>query len=444
MLSLYSNARLGRSPISGKDWVEEKVATRETTCHNGGNDFGECMSDSGEAMWRDRFVLWRPVLGLAAVQGSIILSWVIYRAYLAKFLTQLGFPENFATTLLLIENILALALEPLMGGLSDRVKYWVGTRFPLISVGVILSSALFIAIPGSVALGTPTGLLRWVLPSLAIAWALAMTVFRAPVMALLMYYASASELPKAVSVMMLVGGTLGAIAPFSNQFLLNLGPAISFATGSIVMLAAVKVLRALHPPEPPAVLMPHHRIPLNSLVFGLAAIMGVSLGITWGLRFLSGALSQAVVIPFPHANIKLVSFLFGLTVAVGALPAGVVAARWGNSRAILFGIAAMVGCLLAIGFVPFAAGILVAIVGLVAAFSIVNNGAIPFVFEAVPPHRVGLGIGTYFGTLGAALSLFSPLFGTVPMNAGTQATCSAIAFLIAGIFVVFNALRVSH
>jgi Na+/melibiose symporter-like transporter len=128
------------------------------------------MNDSGDSMWRERFVLWRPVLGLAAVQGSIILSWVIYRAYLPKLLTQVGFPETLAAKLLLIEMILAIALEPLMGGLSDQVKYWVGTRFPFISLGVILSSALFIAIPASVAFGTPSGVMRWILPCLAISF----------------------------------------------------------------------------------------------------------------------------------------------------------------------------------------------------------------------------------------------------------------------------------
>ncbi len=128
------------------------------------------MSDSGNSRWQEHFILWRPVVGLAVVQGSIVLSWVIYRAYLGKLLTQWGFPESLADTILLVETLLAIVLEPLMGGLSDRLKHWMGTRFPLISLGVILSSALFIAIPASVAFGTPTGAIRWILPSLAVAW----------------------------------------------------------------------------------------------------------------------------------------------------------------------------------------------------------------------------------------------------------------------------------
>lgn len=393
-------------------------------------------------MWRERFVLWRPVLGLAAVQGSIILSWVIYRAYLPKLLTQFGFPESLAAKLLLIEMILAIALEPLMGGLSDRVKYWVGTRFPFISLGVILSSALFIAIPASVAFGTPSGVMRWILPSLAIGWALAMTIFRSPVMALLMYYAAVPELPRAISVLVLVAGTMGAIAPFSSQFLLSLGPGITFAAGSILLLVAVKVLRALHPPEPPTSPATDAVVPLTSLLLGLASIVGVSVGIAWGFRFLSMALSQSIVIPLPDVNLKIFTFIFGLAVAMGSIPAGIVAAKWGNSRLILFGVTAIVCFLLLMGFVPNAVAIAVAIFGLVATFSLVNNGAIPFVFEAVPPHRAGLGMGTYFGSLGAASSLFEPLFGSISTHAATQVTFSAIAFLIAGLSVAFNSLRI--
>jgi MFS family permease len=400
------------------------------------------MSDSGDSRWRDRFVLWRPVLGLAAVQGSITLSWVIYRTYLPKLLTQLGFPEVLAARLLLIELILAIALEPLMGGLSDRVRYWVGSRFPFISLGVILSSALFIAIPASVAVGNLNSTVRWILPSLAVAWALAMTIFRSPVMVLLSQYAAPPELPRAASVLVLVGGTLGAIAPFSSQFLLSLGPGITFATGSIILLVAVKVLRSLHPPEPPSSPATDTAVPFTSLLLGLMSIVGVSLGLSWGFRFLSVALSQSIIIPLPEVNLKIFTSIVSLVVAIGAIPAGIVGSRWGNSRTILIGIAATVSFLLLMGFVPYSMAIVLAIVGLIAAFSLVNNSAIPFIFGAIPPHRIGLGIGTYFGSSGAASSLFNPLFGSLSTQASTQATYSAIAFLIAGISVAFNALRV--
>jgi hypothetical protein len=67
-------------------------------------------------------VLWLQVSGLAAVQGAITLSWVIYRLYLDKLLVQFGFTAALAATLLVTENLLAAFMEPVMGGLSDRAK----------------------------------------------------------------------------------------------------------------------------------------------------------------------------------------------------------------------------------------------------------------------------------------------------------------------------------
>ncbi|PSN17205.1 MFS transporter, partial [filamentous cyanobacterium CCP5] len=154
-------------------------------------------------------VLWGQVWGLAAVQGAITLTWVIYNLYLVELLSGLGFPAALATGLLIIENLLAMVMEPLMGAFSDRLQHNVGTQFPLISLGVILAAGLFLAIPTVLFWGQGP-LLRWLLPLLMVAWALAMTVFRSPALSLLGRYAFRTNLPQAASVLTLVGGVTGA------------------------------------------------------------------------------------------------------------------------------------------------------------------------------------------------------------------------------------------
>ncbi len=52
-------------------------------------------------------VLWLQVSGLAAVQGAITLSWIVYRLYLPQLFGQFGFPQEFAATVLIVENVLA-------------------------------------------------------------------------------------------------------------------------------------------------------------------------------------------------------------------------------------------------------------------------------------------------------------------------------------------------
>jgi Na+/melibiose symporter-like transporter len=57
-----------------------------------------------------------------------------------------------------------MTIEPFAGWLSDKQRHWMGTRFPLIVAGTILSSVLFIAIPAIFIFGNPVSPLRWMLP----------------------------------------------------------------------------------------------------------------------------------------------------------------------------------------------------------------------------------------------------------------------------------------
>ncbi|NJO43493.1 MAG: hypothetical protein HC865_23650 [Cyanobacteria bacterium RU_5_0] len=52
---------------------------------------------------------------------------------LSQLLEQVGLLSQVALMLLMVETLLAVALEPIMGGLSDRAPHWMGTRFPFIS-----------------------------------------------------------------------------------------------------------------------------------------------------------------------------------------------------------------------------------------------------------------------------------------------------------------------
>jgi len=55
-------------------------------------------------------------LRLGRGAGAITLTWVIYNLYLPQLLGQFGFPKQLAVGLLILENALAVVMEPLMGG----------------------------------------------------------------------------------------------------------------------------------------------------------------------------------------------------------------------------------------------------------------------------------------------------------------------------------------
>jgi MFS family permease len=381
-------------------------------------------------------ILWGQVCGLASVQGAIALTWVIYNLYLVDLLTRLGFPQGLAAGLLVLENLLAMVMEPLMGTFSDRLQHRVGTRFPLVSLGMVLSAGCFIIIP-TVLFWGQGATLRWALPVVLVAWALAMTIFRSPAMSLLGRYAFRTQLPQAASVLTLVGGVAGATGPLANQFILGLGPIAAFAIGSGVLLGAALALRWVGPNaavESTAAAPPTS--PLSALPWGgLALVFGAGAGVTLGFRLVMGSFPAVLKAQVPDANVGLVMGSIFVALAATALPAGAIATRLGNRRTMVGGLAAMALVAAAVVTIQnLVLGILLALL-FGAAFSLVSNGTIPFALAMVPPDKAGLGTGVYFSGGALAASLFGSLLGGGRVAPGPGALLGALAFLLAGICV---------
>lgn len=400
------------------------------------------------AVSRSAPVLWGQVCGLATVQGAISLAWVIYNLYLGKLLTDLGFAPGLATGLLILENILAVAMEPLMGSFSDRMQQRIGTRFPLISLGVILSAGCFLVLPTVVFWGQGP-LLRWLLPTLLVAWALAMTVFRSPALSLLGRYAIGSQLPQAASVLTLVGGLAAAMGPLANQFILGLGPMVAFTLGSGVLLLATAALRWAGPNASVTTAQEAggaggagdieagevDTVAEAGLPWGnLALIFGAGAAITLGFRLVLGLLPRVLTDQVPTANPAWVMGALFLSLAATALPAGRLGRRLGNRRAMVLGLATMVLVAIAMAAIHSMALGLGLAIAFGAAYSLVANGTLPFALTMVPPHRAGLGTGLFFGGGALAASVFGLVFNPLP-GVGWSSLWGALAFLLAGICV---------
>ena len=390
-------------------------------------------------------VLWLQVFGLAGMQGAITLCWVIYKLYLPKLLVQFGFPAGLVLTLLIIENLLAAIMEPLMGGLSDKTQRWMGTRFPFISVGVVLSSALFILIPAIVIFGKPTLVFRTIFLIAIIIWALAMTVFRSPTMSLLYRYATPAALPLAASLLTLTGGLIGSLQPLTSKIFLGLGPAITFAIGSFVLLLATTILRFINPREMGGEgeegekggmgenLIRHSPLPTPHSLFpnlGLVFLTGAVL--TWGASFFMPTIQKCLIHQLGAEKVPSVMLIIGIGLACAALPAGAIATKLGNNRAMLFGIGAIIPLILMISSAKGVIATVIIIIA-IASFSLIMNGTIPFALSMMPPQRAGLGIGMYFGGVTAGAGLFGLVFPTLnSLTPIITAILGAIAFLIAG------------
>ncbi|MCB0213353.1 MAG: MFS transporter [Anaerolineae bacterium] len=391
-------------------------------------------------------VQWVRVLGLAALHGAITITWIIYNLYMPALLSQFGYSLTLAQSILVFENLLAVVIEPTVGALSDQASRQGDGRFPFITWGVRVAAAAFFVIPFLALVGTPTGIVRWLLPVFLAIWALAMATFRSPSLVLLKRCATNQNLPRAAAIFTVIAGLFAAIRPFSTNFILNLGPMIAFATGSIGLLVSTFALRQLFQKKnsaPASVFEPGEKTNTVSTILGelkpylpmLALVFGTGLGGAWILRFSIATVSQLLATHLPETNITWLMSLFFFLMMFAALPLGVVAAKIGNKKAMLTAIAAaafglgVVGLLSNIFLWPLV--IILVLVGL----SVTTTGAVPFALSVMPSRWAGLGIGTYFGGFTFATSLLHAFIN--PML--ESASPSLVAFLAMGSFLISGA-----
>ena len=387
----------------------------------------------------DRVIIWAKVWGIAATQGAITLCWVIYNLYFPTLLVQFGFSKEFAITLLIVENALEAIVEPLFGAISDRQQTKIGSKIPLISLGIIISSVLFILLPVVAIFTTPTQVWRWTLPGLAVVWAFAMAIFRAPTLSLLGQTAPTNKLPQAASILSLAGGVIGAFRFDAYGFILKLGAGFAFTIGSIALLAAAAMLRWLNPPNLVRLEEAEITQGATSNYFKLTLVCLTGIAIGCSLRFLIPAVSKSLTLVWGETNTKIAMTLFFIGLGVAALPVGKIATKWGNSRGILLGCGLTIIGANLLNLEIFTALALVLIVTVIVGFSFVLNGAIPFVLALINQRKSGLGLGIYFGGLSAGFSFFDVIFKNLINSLPNFNLIGAtVSLLLVGIWIMIS------
>lgn len=378
-------------------------------------------------------VLWRPTAALAGVNAAITLSWIIYRAHLATLLTQAGFPAPFAPTLLLIESILAIAVEPWAGSTSDRMLQQLGGRFYVILMGAGLTALLFAVLPGIAQLLQPNASVNGWFIGLLIVWAIAISMFRSPALALLSNYAAPKQLPLAASLITLAGALAGSMTPLANPWLVSLGMTTTFIVAAVLLFTTIGWLKTAHSSDAefPTNEMLQAASPLR--ISALVRIFGVGLTVT--LAFRTAVELFPKILKAAGMQPPLFMGAIFISLAIGALIAGRWAVRWNNLKVMTAGLGLTAACLtlMTLTHHPIAAALTAIAFGL--SFSLILNGTLPFALTHSSVEHAGLSIGLFFGGAAAANSLYSGILQNL-VSPAMGVGLGILALLIAGFCIM--------
>jgi MFS transporter len=169
------------------------------------------------------------------VQFFFITTWTIYVIYLPKLLAAAGLQANDAIWILMLDQLVFMVMDVVMGVAADRVGRVLGRIGPLIMVATAVSCMAFLLIPHAAFLGraAPAASL-----ALILIWAATSSVLRAPPWVLLSKYAAAPSIPW-MNALLLSGTAIGgALAPYLGVAFRNLDPRLPFAVSSLTLFAA--------------------------------------------------------------------------------------------------------------------------------------------------------------------------------------------------------------
>ncbi|MBE9008441.1 MFS transporter [Fortiea sp. LEGE XX443] len=379
-------------------------------------------------------ILWRQVWGLAALLVAIILSWMAYAFYQPKILQELEFVE-LAGWLGILQGLLSAVIEPLSGGISDRIQQRLGSRLPMISVGVVLAGLIFATVSLLTEHNLPTGI-RWVIPVLMTAWVMAMIIFRSPAIALLTQFVPTTELSQANAILVLVFGTVAAIAPLFNTLLYSMGASITFMLGAIALVLGAYILQLFSPKQafnPP---IHHQQKSATAPTMLLILIFAIGLATGFEVNLLFAIFPPELQTQLPGLQVEIIASEILLVSAIASVPLRDWTADLGANKSMLLGLGSMTGLM---GLTVLNDHYILAIALILAfgiSFSLVFLSMIPLVLGKLPATQAGLGTGLYFGGSAGGTAIVSLLIKQLSLTSVGAFLLAEVACLVVTVCIL--------
>lgn len=347
------------------------------------------------------------ILGLGFFSASIV--WPIYNNYVPIMLETYIKSGTFIGAVMTIDNIFAVIFQPLFGALSDKTNTKFGRRMPFLLIGVPLAAIFCSLIPSATSLIT--------LMAFIIVMNFAMSIYRAPTVALMPDITPSPLRSKANGVINFMGGFAAVIAYGLGGLLYKANTGYPFYMASIIMVVALVLLYYfIEEPKNVEIEEEKEKAPKDvaksrSLIFMLLAIFFWFTGFNAVETFFSLYGQHILGIEPGTSSIVLTSFS-GAFVAF-AIPAGFIAGKLGRKRTILWGIIGALLVFVPLIFIRNATIISLLLVSGGIFWALININSYPIIAEMAPKGMTGAYTGYYYFFSSTAAIVSPILFGWI-------------------------------
>lgn len=280
---------------------------------------------------------------------ALTLVWTFYNAYMPLLLGEYIESRAIRGAIMGLDNLLAVILIPFIGAWSDKVDTKIGNRLPFIVVGMPAAAIFFILIP----YGATVSL--WVLLAIDIIFLLAMTIYRAPVIALMPDHTPSEKRSTANGIINLMGGIGALIALFVLSILYGIDRAYPFIVAGLLLLFAFIFLFFAVDRRPPYVGTSEDELEetqaSNSLFHGLGKLkrpefrghLFILVAIFLYFIGYAGLEAQFTVYAVEYLNMEASTAgftlgFFSLAFVIFAIPAGLLGSKLGKVPIMLIGL----------------------------------------------------------------------------------------------------------
>lgn len=403
------------------------------------------------------------LIGLGFFASSLL--WSIYNSFVPLILQDFITSTATVGMIMTIDNVFGVIFQPYFGARSDKTRNRFGRRMPYVLIGAPICAVLFLLIPQMKVL--------WMLMGVIIVFNFVMSIWRAPMIALMPDLTPDPLRSKANGLINLMGGLASIIAFLvGGQIAHTYGRSAIFLMGSVIMLIAVVVLyltikenklnrRLLEPERFTPSTTPEEAVPAEKTPFGFGmasfnklpkasrrSLFFLLLGIffwftaynaveTFFTSFATTVLGQS------EGQAAMLLAFFSVSFVAFALPSGIIAEKIGRRRTILIGLIGLVIVFLPLIFVQdlMIIRVLLAIGGFF--WACININSLPMVLEMAGEDELGTFTGYYY-FFSFSANIVSPiLFGLVRDLSGDFRSLfiyAPIAFALALLAI----LRVTH